>query len=291
MQIFRSLGFDNSGKHTLRVNADKTVKSSIVQIGDKVSWKFHMDKTFCVGWRDIINNISYICPEGSVGQVECQRCRIRTGFNPAFYNSDSISNAQSQRNLEPHYLYLADYGSDKIKVGVVHHTRVLARLLEQGARSAIIAERFPTANVARQYEKLISNLPDFCESFRSDTKLKLFRQPYNFDDSKSRLTNAMHLIDGILSLDKDNTEIINLNDYYGDLSAVSTDTQLLLPGDDGVRLIIGTIIAIVGTFIVLSHKDKLYITNMKHYMGAKFNIVKYDDALDLKLSAEQATLF
>ena len=74
------------------------------------------------------------------------------------------------------------------------------------------------------------------------------------------------------------------------MSAVSADTQLLLPGND-TQLIIGTIIAIVGTFIVLSHKDKLYITNMKYYVEKKFDIVKYDDAIDLKLSVEQATLF
>lgn len=290
MQIFRSLGFDRFGNHVLLLNNGNAVESSTVQIGDKVSYEFRVDKTFCVGWRDITHNISYVCPESSIGQAECRRCQISTGFNPAFYNSNSVSAAQVQRNLEPHYLYLADYGSDKVKVGISHHARFLARLLEQGARSAIIAERFPTANVARQYEKLISNLPDFCESFRSDTKLKLLRQPYDFDGSKSRLNYAIHLIDRILSLDIDKTEIIDLSSYYGDLSAVSADTQLLLPGND-TQLIIGTIIAIVGTFIVLSHKDKLYITNMKYYVGKKFDIVKYDDAIDLKLSVEQATLF
>src|SRR5690349_6321107 len=93
---------------------------------------------------------SYVCPDQVMIDKKfdvCPTCQQRTGFNPAFYHASSVSSQQEERNLEPHLLYLAHFGKGIVKVGISHAARNRSRLLEQGARSAIVLDIFPTAHI------------------------------------------------------------------------------------------------------------------------------------------------
>ncbi len=101
---------------------------------------------------------------------QCSGCQKRTGFNPAFYNATSVSEQQEARNAEPHTLYLARFGTNTLKVGISYAKRGNSRLLEQGARDALILDTFPSAHIARQYEAKIAALPNVVETVQLQTK-------------------------------------------------------------------------------------------------------------------------
>ena len=78
--------------------------------GQKLSLEFDFSTKYCTGWVNFEKHSSQVCPDGATvdGKYEnCLKCRDRTGFNPAFYNADSVSAQQEKINQNPHFVYLA----------------------------------------------------------------------------------------------------------------------------------------------------------------------------------------
>ena len=72
--------------------------------GQDLSLEFDFSTKYCTGWVDFENHSSQICPDSATvdGKYEnCLKCRDRTGFNPAFYNADSVSVQQEKINQNP----------------------------------------------------------------------------------------------------------------------------------------------------------------------------------------------
>ena len=116
------------------------------QVGDKIerhelfgqdlSLKFDFSVKYCAGWVDFENRCSQICPDHATVDEKyenCLKCRDKTGFNPAFYNASSVSVQQEKINQNPHFVYLAYFAPNVIKVGISQEERGIRRLLEQGA--------------------------------------------------------------------------------------------------------------------------------------------------------------
>ena len=55
----------------------------------------------------------------------------------------------------PHYVYLAYFNGNKIKVGTASEIKKYERLLEQGALFSILIAKTPTGKIARVIEKII----------------------------------------------------------------------------------------------------------------------------------------
>ena len=158
------------------------------QIGDEIkrrelleqdlSLEFDFSTKYCTGWVDFENHCSQICPDSATvdGKYEnCLKCRDRTGFNPAFYNADSVSAQQEKINQNPHFVYLAYFAPGVIKVGISQEERGIRRLLEQGARLALKLETFSSALIARQYEAKIARLDGIVETMPIHKKLELIK--------------------------------------------------------------------------------------------------------------------
>ncbi len=134
--------------------------------GQDLSLEFDFLTKYCTGWVDFENHCSQVCPDSATvdGKYEnCLKCRDRTGFNPAFYNADSVSAQQEKINQNPHFVYLAYFAPGVIKVGISQEKRGIRRLLEQGARLALKLETFSSALIARQYE---AKIPHWTASLR-----------------------------------------------------------------------------------------------------------------------------
>ena len=89
--------------------------------GQDLSLEFDFSTKYCTGWVDFDNHCSQICPDSATvdGKYENYlKCRDRTGFNPAFYNADSVSAQQEKINQNPHFVYLAYFAPEVIKVGI-----------------------------------------------------------------------------------------------------------------------------------------------------------------------------
>ena len=268
------------------------------QIGDEIkrrelleqdlSLEFDFSTKYCTGWVDFENHCSQICPDSATvdGKYEnCLKCRDRTGFNPAFYNADSVSAQQEKINQNPHFVYLAYFAPGVIKVGISQEERGIRRLLEQGARLALKLETFSSALIARQYEAKIARLEGIMETVAASKKLELIKHPLDTAAAEKTLADALVRIHHQLGLDFPNREFITCEDYFHtddrDLSSVIDMT--------GNSTMAGTVVSIIGPILITDYDGQLLAYNVKKFIGYQAQAV--DDAIDIEIPSTQLALF
>jgi len=179
--LLSSMGFDREDIPYISLQQGDAFVT-LHPLGKTLSLTFTTDVRRCSGWGDISSGERFVCPDGAEldsKYEQCQPCQKRTGFNPAFYHATSVSRQQEERNLKPHILYLAYFAPDLIKVGISLASRGNSRLLEQGARSALVLDTFPSAHIARQYEAKIAAMSGFAETVLLRKKIDLLSSPHD----------------------------------------------------------------------------------------------------------------
>lgn len=217
---------------------------------NKITLKFDTSQRYCVGWHDLETSQSFPCPDIAATPKEyeqCHHCRNKTGFNPAFYNASNISEQQRKRNSQPHSLYIAHFGPNVLKVGITWAGRGIKRLLDQGARSAMVIKTYPNADIARQYEAKIAKLPGIAETLQVRAKNLLLDKPYDADLGKIELQNTLDRLNQELGLNIQDAEHHSLDSYYlGD--------NPLKPGEithiDKDKIISGRCIGMIGSTLI-----------------------------------------
>jgi hypothetical protein len=257
--------------------------------GEAITFRFDMSQRFCVGWRNITTGERFSCPDHHFVESkyeQCPACQSRTGFNPAFYHATSVSEQQEARNQEPHMLYLARFGRGVIKVGISHAKRGNARLLEQGARDALILETFPSAHIARQYEAKIAALPDIAESLQLRKKLVLLTQSYDHTEGVNELEATRERVEEALGATFPKNDVLCLDDVY-----FPYDVPTLSEGHDCSKqnTLSGTAIGMLGTILFCIYKDSPVFLPLKKYIG--YNVAFSQEETALVLPAQQTSLF
>lgn len=286
--LLTNIGFSPDEKPCLSLQQEGTF-FDLQPHGKSITLQFDTTQRQCVGWRDITNGGRSACPDSAQleGKYEqCQACQERTGFNPAFYHATTVSAQQEARNQEPHILYLARFGKGTIKVGISYARRERSRLLEQGARDAIILDTFPSAHIARQYEAKIAAIPNIAETLQLRKKLSLIEQVYDHDAGKQELTETKKSVEDILKVNFDGSEIINLDPIFfpegtPNLSeSVNTSDQHMLTG---------TVTGSLGSLLFCNYNDTPVYLPVKKYVGYPVRL-SYGIS-SLSLPARQASLF
>ena len=140
------VGFSADNVPIIDVQVGDTI-SRYPLLGHTLSLTFDLSVRYCTGWVDMAQHQAHPCPDNAtvVDRYEqCLVCRNKTGFNPAFYHAKTISKQQETLNQNPHFVYLAYFAPELIKVGISQEARGIRRILEQGARAAIKNSRhFP----------------------------------------------------------------------------------------------------------------------------------------------------
>lgn len=240
---------------------------------------------YCIGWRDIVNGSRSPCPDTARTDEkydQCHACTKRTGFNPAFYHATSVSPQQQVRNGEPHILYLAYFGGSTVKVGISHAARGDARLLEQGARHAIILETFPSAHIARQYEASIALLPGIAETVTAKQKIALLQESYDM----TQLLNARHRAETHTGVTFNAGEprsferIFFPNQLPSSEHLVETTAQ---------QLISGRPIGMLGSLLFCEQQDTPLVLALKRFTGYYITIDSTETRMELP--ARQISLF
>ncbi|MBB1563796.1 DUF2797 domain-containing protein [Candidatus Saccharibacteria bacterium] len=256
--------------------------------GQDLSLEFDFSTKYCTGWVDFDNHSSQVCPDSATvdGKYEnCLKCRDRTGFNPAFYNADSVSAQQEKINQNPHLVYLAYFAPGVIKVGISQEERGIRRLLEQGARLALKLETFSSALIARQYEAKIARLDGIMETVAASKKLELIKHPLDTAAAEKTLADALVCIHHQLGLDFPNREFITCEDYFHtdgrDLSSVIDMT--------GNSTMAGTVVSIIGPILITDYDGQLLAYNVKKFIGYQAQTV--DGAIDIEIPSTQLALF
>ena len=256
--------------------------------GQDLSLEFDFSTKYCTGWVDFENHSSQICPDSATvdGKYEnCLKCRDRTGFNPAFYNADSVSAQQEKINQNPHFVYLAYFAPGVIKVGISQEERGIRRLLEQGARLALKLETFASALIARQYEAKIADLSGIMETVAASKKLGLIKQPLDTAAAERALADALVRIQQKLGLDFPNCQLIMCEDYF---QTASVDPTRIILMKDKSQLV-GRVLSVIGSIAITEYDGNLLGYNLKKYIG--YHAQKITEPIELELPSEQLTLF
>lgn len=261
---------------------------SFFPIGETFTLRFDATQRHCIGWRDIATGERFVCPDSQTVDSkfeQCAACQKRTGFNPAFYHATSVSSQQEARNLEPHILYLAHFGSGIIKVGISHAKRGHGRLLEQGARLALILDTCSSAHIARQYEARIAALPGIAETIQQRKKSEAMKQPYDTTAAKKELTDTQATIESALQLTFENSQLHTYDSIYFPAGAPS----LTYAHHTDDHLISGKGIGMLGSQLFCEHQDTPLYLPLKKYTGYTATLT-YDETPQ-RIPAQQTSLF
>ena len=268
------------------------------QVGDKIerhelfgqdlSLEFDFSVKYCTGWVDFENRCSQICPDHATVDEKyenCLKCRDKTGFNPAFYNASSVSAQQEKINQNPHFVYLAYFATNVIKVGISQEERGIRRLLEQGARLAIKLETFSSALIARQYEAKISKLDGIAETLPASKKMELIKQPFDHADGERELRQKLLEIEQKIGVSFPKSELIPCEDYF---QTTGVDLSRVVLMKDYSQLV-GHVRSIIGSIVITDYDGQLLAYNIKKLIG--YRAQKVDREIELDLPTEQLTLF
>jgi len=256
--------------------------------GQDLSLEFDFSTKYCTGWVDFENHCSQICPDSATvdGKYEnCLKCRDRTGFNPAFYNADSVSAQQEKINQNPHFVYLAYFAPGVIKVGISQEERGIRRLLEQGARLALKLETFASALIARQYEAKIASLDGIVETMPIHKKLELIKQPFDRADGEEKLRQKLLEIEQKIGVSFPRSELILCEDYFH--TAGVDLTRVVLMKDQ--NQLAGRVRSIIGPILIADYDGQLLAYNVKKFIGYQAHKITGD--IELELPSEQLMLF
>ena len=114
-----------------------------------------MEGRWCTGWRDFEFDERRRCPEGRrvTRGTQCDRCRIEEGFYLCLTCDGSrcpaLPPAIERYCLQTHRLYLADFGTGKVKVGTASGEFGDGRVVGQGPIAAAYVARGPGPQMKR----------------------------------------------------------------------------------------------------------------------------------------------
>lgn len=256
--------------------------------GQDLSLEFDFSTKYCTGWVDFENHCSQICPDSATvdGKYEnCLKCRDRTGFNPAFYNADSVSARQERINQNPHFVYLAYFAPGVTKVGISQEERGIRRLLEQGARLALKLETFSSALIARQYEAKIARLDGIVETMPIHKKLELIKQPFERATGEEKLQQKLLEIEQKIGVSFPKSELIPCEDYF---QTNSIDLTRAVPMKDQNQLA-GRVRSIIGPILITDYDGQLLAYNVKKFIGYQAQTI--DGAINIEIPSTQLALF
>lgn len=261
----------------------------LAPLNKTMTLRFDMSQRYCIGWGNIGTNERFACPDHHAVEdkyEQCPVCQQRTGFNPAFYHASSVSKQQEERNQQPHILYLAHFGKGIIKVGISFAGRGNSRLLEQGARSALILDTLPTALIARQYEAQIAALPDIAETIQLRKKVSAFTLPYDKNAAEQELLTQREIIETRLSKQFAKNIVLHLDPLFFPSSLPSFSDAYDCSSQ---QIISGEVIGMLGTILFCKQQDTPLFLPLKKRIGYKVNFSS--DETRIELPARQISLF
>lgn len=289
MYLLSNAGFTKDEKPYISLQNKNNFIDHLVVPASTVSLLFDTTERFCIGWGDITTGERFACPDTAKldpKYEQCSACQKRTGFNPAFYHASSVSKQQEARNLQPHILYLAYFGNGVTKVGISLAARGKSRLLEQGARSAIILDTFPSAHIARQYEAKIAAMPGIAETVLLRKKIETMQHSYDPHTASSKLLKTKDDIEKTLGTQFTNSEVLHFDSVYFPTSTPNFSDAFDCTGHN---IISGETIGALGTLLFCYQQDTPLFLPLKKYIGYRVEL-SYSP-IAITLPARQISLF
>lgn len=291
-RLLAGYSFDENGPYLKLDPLGKNPKRENLHLRGKTLTLRATAERNCIGQYNLDTLGDFPCPENKALQTAantCAKCFAAIGFNPAFYNVplNQLSPQQKKYNMEPHSVYLANFQQGQTKVGIANARRTKTRLLEQGARSALVVAECQNAYEARDMEVSISRNLGLTESARVATKRKWISEPYNPS------AGAQELIGHRASLDKDGSAVADQGKVFDLTPNYLGPETLHYPIDDlsdkAPILISGRIVGMIGDVLIVEQLQSLFMLSMGKLISHVVEIS--DNVTPLKSSKTQLSLF
>src|SRR5688572_25325927 len=144
----------SGGEHGLRVWTAGSDLPQTLPLNGEICFT-PLDGRWCTGWRDFEADVRRKCPDArqiTRGQ-QCDRCRIEEGFYLCLTCDGSrcpaLPPAIERYCLQTHRLYLADFGTGRVKVGTASGEEGDGRIVGQGPIAAAYVARGPGPAIKR----------------------------------------------------------------------------------------------------------------------------------------------
>ena len=286
--LLSNVGFNRDEKPFITLQQGSELHA-LLPLEKELTISVDTSKRFCTGWRDITKGERFVCPTSTpldAKYEQCPACQRRTGFNPAFYHASSVSSQQEEWNQQPHILYLAYFSQNVIKVGITLAARGNSRLLEQGARSALILDTFPTAHIARQYEAKIAALPGFAETVLLSKKIEALRAPFDTKKADEILQASRQAIEKSLATTFPQHPVLHLDSFF-----FPEGVPLLNEAFDcqSMAKIAGRVQGMFGSLLFCDQQDTSLFLPLKKFVG--YHLTLSHASEEMELPARQVSLF
>jgi len=170
------------------------------------------------------------------------------------------------------YVYLASFGSNRLKVGVAHKTRIPQRWIEQGAN---LAKKIIVGNgmEARRFENTLHRALSVLSGLKTNRKVDTLWKREDVEE-----VNALGEAEE--EIKRRFPDFPYCHDTVHDLSEIY-DLPLLNRGPIELKVkrdlqISGEVLGVKGSLLLLSIGDLPYYLNLKHLMGRKIVFRKAD---------------
>lgn len=246
---------------------------------------------FCVGSYDLMTQERSMCERRQELPVDyketsCPACADKTGFNPSFYHGGGISAQQRAYNDTPHIVYLAYFSPRHLKVGITSAARGKLRLLEQGARSAMILKECESAYAAREWEAKLCSTQGIYESLLPSVKYRLLTtQTHSHAEAAALMRETVREAFGM-----EPTDPIDLDRYYSRDSAVLAGS-ISEPDNPSSDMVAGECVGMVGTVALMRQQGRVYAVSLKSYVSHLIDYRPEEVLYEYSAPPEQGSLF
>lgn len=257
---------------------------------------------YCVGNKDINDHEFLGCPNHAKvfgKSKKCPECNkndllkycIRCKGDHCFVKHQDVLSRCNQE----HYVYLAYFQNDVVKVGVAHSRRKYIRLYEQGALYSLIIASCSTGRSARELESNIRELGirDRVTSTHKIHNLTYFEptyaytklmEKYNFiveNLKENNLAETKLICPPEIVIQKEtlnllaeyaiqSTRQLTIWDYMKAEDIKGTAIEVL----DSLERFQGKIKTFIGTIAILESKGTHYLFDFKNIIGREMSIIK-----------------
>jgi hypothetical protein len=227
-----------------------------------------MKRRFCVGRYDLATFETSACPDlasldEDAKKIRCERCEYFCGFNPGFYRTtvDGMSPQQRAYSEQPHAVYLACFGRAAVKVGIGHERRLRTRLLEQGARAALLVAVMPDAYTARRVEERIS-ATGVAEHLNGAAKRRLLNERF---DRRAAFDELRQMHDAVTSAAPEVASTVNEPFDLSPLQIAAPDLRLPILDLSETRplTISGRGLGVIGDTLLVEQNNAAFMMGLK----------------------------
>lgn len=240
------------------------------------------------------------CPERVVGKRKCETCRNREGsfVYTSFdgFNTENLREEDLEKIAGEHWVYLALFQREAIKIGVCKKDRKELRQLEQGSHATLFIAHTQSGVQARQIETIIRN-GGLADKISPNQKKEFVLPHLTNDECAMILKDTYHKYKTAL---EDFSQLAHYLLPEGEFHTWGTHYQLHnLESDDkpyhyvklgNDEMASGKILTIKGPFIVIDTEEELVCICTKDLLGRQIEFEPQPAGLRLN-SAFQSALF